>query len=122
MIPDVSLLKGPAHLSSHQISPIFHILRFLRASDKFRLEWDMSQSRHSFLFSLRCVCGCQEALSLCGKDLTNGHRSQGTERMRLLPLRSKLVFFSLSWQEKVHQPPSTLGKLKMFIHSLPFSL
>lgn len=54
MIPDVSLLKGPVHLSFNQISPVFHIWRFLRASDKFRLEWDIAQSRHSFLFSFRC--------------------------------------------------------------------
>ena len=93
MIPDVSLLKGPVHLNFNQISPVFHILRFLRASDKFRLEWDISQSRHSSLFSSRCgLSGCQEVLSLCGRDLTNEHRSQGTERMRLLSLRSKLFF------------------------------
>ena len=85
----VTLGKSPKVSESQ-----FHYL--WRASEKFRLEWDISQSRHSSLFSFRCgLSGCQEVLSLCGRDLTNEHRSQGTERMRLLSLRSKLFFFTL---------------------------
>lgn len=45
------IIKGLIHLNFNQIHGILHILRFLSASNKFELERDVWQSKHSSWFS-----------------------------------------------------------------------
>jgi len=73
------------------------------------------------------VCGCQEVLSMCSGVLVNNTdlTKDGTLTERSFsPWNPSIIStwcFLSSWQEKVHQLPSPLGKFKMFIHEFSFT-